>query len=139
MTISGQELADLMQASAQDAVVFARNEFDIELDGSDVSVALADEALSKASARIKSASEEQTIFTISTIFGAYVGEVFRRQHGGEWIYDTSIADAPAVYLQFNELTFAFTGVAYQRLMHEPHVSLAKYLEAARKQAGLAAH
>lgn len=139
MTISGQELADLMRASAEDAVVFAQAEFDIELNGTDASVVSVDEALSKASERIKSANEEQTIFTVSTIFGAYVGEIFRRQHGGEWIYDTSIADAPAVYLQFNDLTFAFTGIAYQRLMHEPHVSLAKYLEEARKQAGLAAH
>lgn len=134
MTIQGTDLAELMQQSAVDAQNFAKQEFGIVLDGTEDSLQFIDDVISKASTRIKSAAEEQAIFTISTIAGAYVGEIFRHKHGGEWLYDTSNAEAPAVFLKFNELTFAFMGIAYQRLMHDPQVSLKLYYQEACVQA-----
>ncbi len=130
--IQGNELAELMQQSAEDAKNFAKQEFDIELDGSVDSLERVDQLISKTSLKIKS-EDEKAIFTISTILGAYVGEIFRLNHGGEWIYDTSNPEAPAVFLKFNNLTFAFPGIVYQRLMQEPNVSVCLYFKEASVQ------
>lgn len=134
MTITKPELADLMQSSRQDAKNFAESEFGLKLDDSESSLSLVDDMLSRCRSRVGEEQEDdKLVFTLCTIFGAYAGEIFRRKHGGDWIYDESNPEAPAVYLEVGKQTYAFTGIAYQRLMVEPSVSVARYYDKAVEQ------
>ncbi|MGX5913381.1 hypothetical protein ACR0ST_01415 [Aliidiomarina sp. Khilg15.8] len=140
MTITKPELADLMRTSHQDAKNFAESEFGVELDDSESSLSLVDDMLSRCRAKVSEEKEDdKLVFTLCNIFGAYAGEIFRRKHGGEWIYDESNPEAPAVFLQVGEQTFTFMGMAYQRLMVEPSVSLALYYDKAAEQVESAKH
>ena len=72
---------------AQDAVRFAHQRYDIVLDGSEASidaVELTLDHLSAAYASVQPRPSDAEVMSFAQRFGAYVGEVYRRQHGGEW-------------------------------------------------------
>ena len=95
--MSPDELNKLMADCAKDAVVTAADEFDIVLDHSPASVALVDDILLSFVDKYHDlALEDEAVFTICNIFGAYVGEILKAQLDGEWIYDQSNPKAPAV-------------------------------------------
>ncbi|NTS78114.1 hypothetical protein HR060_14750 [Catenovulum sp. SM1970] len=126
-----EELQTLMAASKQDAISFATEQFDIELDGSMDSVTSVDDVLLQCAALLKSQQEQDKfIFTVCNIFGAYVGEVFKETIGGTWVYDTTNPEAPTVMLSYADKTYAFAGMCYQRLVNDANQSVRKYLELA---------
>ncbi|RTE86153.1 MULTISPECIES: hypothetical protein [Gammaproteobacteria] len=136
MTISTQELETLMRDSAQDAIRFAQEEFSVELDSSASSVAQVDKLiLLIRSEYSEDLHDSKLIFTVCNMLGAYVGEVFRRFHGGQWVYDDSDKDAPAVFLALGEYTFAFAGMVYQRLLNDGVISIEQYYLQAEEGAG----
>lgn len=136
MTIPTQELEQLMRDSAQDAIRFAQEEFTVELDSSAGSIAQVDKLiLLLRSEYADNLHDSKLIFTICNMLGAYVGEVFRRFHGGQWVYDDSDKDAPAVFLAVGEFTFAFAGIVYQRLLNDGIISVENYYLEAEQGAG----
>ena len=93
--MSPDELNKLMADCAKDAVVTAADEFNIVLDHSPASVALVDDILLSFVDKYHDlALEDEAVFTICNIFGAYVGEILKAQLAGEWIYDQSNPKAP---------------------------------------------
>ena len=129
--MSPDELNKLMADCAKDAVVTAADEFDIVLDHSPASVALVDDILLSFVDKYHDlALEDEAVFTICNIFGAYVGEILKAQLDGEWIYDQSNPKAPAVFLQVGEKTYALAGICYERLVNDSQISVFAYYEQA---------
>lgn len=129
--MSPEELNTLMQDCAKDAVVAAQQEFDIVLDNSPKSIALVDDILlSFIDKYHDQALEDQAVFTICNIFGAYVGEVIKAQVDGEWVYDQSNPSAPTVFLKVGDNTYAFAGICYERLVNDSQISVNAYYQQA---------
>lgn len=131
MNISGDELSILMADCAQNAIETTLNEFQITLDGSAESIALVDEAILDFINKYKDlALEDKAVFTISNIYGAYTGEVFKQLVGGKWHYDQSDPDAPYTVLSYADKQYAFAGICYQRLVNDSQVSVKEYFDKA---------
>ncbi|MEQ1812732.1 MAG: hypothetical protein ABL889_22585 [Terricaulis sp.] len=82
------EDAKVQQAAetfARDAIAFGRKNFQVELDFSDASVAHIESMMENfdrnASRGLPSA---EVLAKFGKIFGSYVGEVYRKNHGGVW-------------------------------------------------------
>ncbi|MCC2615471.1 hypothetical protein LJ739_04360 [Aestuariibacter halophilus] len=126
-----EEITALMADSAQNAINTTREEFQLTLDGSPESIALVDDVLLSWIDRYKdSALEDNMVFTLCNIYGAYVGEVFRHRVGGNWHYDVSDPDAPYVVLEYAGKSYAFAGICYQRLVNDSQVSVKHYFDQA---------
>lgn len=127
MRMTSSELAELMEDSAKNAVHTSADEFDVNLDGSEQSIELVDDVILCWLGKYKAqALEADAVFTICNIYGAYVGEIFRKKVGGEWNYDESNPDAPYVVLNYAGSSYAFAGVCYQRLVNDSQVSINHY-------------
>ena len=131
MQMTSAELTQLMIDSAQNAITTTEEEFKIVLDGSEESLDLVDDVILSWLGRYKDkALEENAVFTICNIYGAYVGEIFRHKVGGNWNYDESDPDAPYVVLNYAGNTYAFAGICYQRLVNDSQISIKNYYEQA---------
>lgn len=126
-----QELDELMQASAGDAVATSQEEFSLDLNFSAESVALVDDVLLSFVGKYHDeALADEAVFTLCNIFGAYIGEVFKKIVGGEWRYDESDPKAPYVVLAYGSHTYAFAGICYERLVNDSQVSVKAYFDQA---------
>ena len=131
MQMTSAELTDLMIDSAQNAITTTEEEFNLILDGSDHSIDLVDDVILSWLGRYKDqALEENAVFTICNIYGAYIGEIFRNKVGGNWAYDESNPDAPYVVLNYAGNTYAFAGICYQRLVNDSQISARSYYDQA---------
>jgi len=127
MQMTREELTQLMHDSAQNAVKTTKEEFQIDLDGSPESIALIDDIILAWIEKYKDqALEDNAVFTICNIYGAYVGEIFRELVGGHWHYDDSDPEAPYVVLEYAGKTYAFAGICYQRLVNDSQLSVNNY-------------
>jgi hypothetical protein len=126
-----QALNQLMRESADDAIKTSREEFAIELDFSPESIALVDTVILKfLDTYNDQALEDKAVFTICNIYGAYIGETFRKLAGGQWQYNLQDEEAPSIMLMYQEKTFAFAGICYERLVHDSSVSVQHYFNEA---------
>ena len=131
MQMTSAELTDLMRDSAQNAVTSTEEEFNLILDGSAQSINLVDDVILSWLGKYKDqVLEENAVFTICNIYGAYVGEIFRNKVGGNWTYDESDIDAPYVVLDYAGSTYAFAGICYQRLVNDSQISVRSYYDQA---------
>ena len=129
--MSPDELNKLMSDCAKDAAVTAADEFNIVLDNSPESVALVDDVLLSFVDKYHDlALEDEAVFTICNIFGAYIGEILKAQLDGEWIYDQSNPKAPSVFLKVGDNTYALAGICYERLVNDSQISVFAYYEQA---------
>lgn len=127
MQMTREELTQLMHDSAQNAVKTTKEEFSIDLDGSAESVALVDDVILAWLEKYNDqALEDNAVFTICNIYGAYIGEIFRELIGGHWHYDESDPEAPYVVLEYAGKTYAFAGICYQRLVNDSQLSVNNY-------------
>jgi len=75
----------IAEAYALDAVDLAQRRFNVTLDWSDSSIQSVEMILKRLHETIAHAKpSENQIFQFAKIFGSYVGEVFRRNHGARW-------------------------------------------------------
>ena len=75
------------QTSAADAVQFAKRQFNLALDGSEASIDDVERVLDRLHTSYALASPkppDEQLLPLAKIFGAYVGEVYRRNHGANW-------------------------------------------------------
>ena len=75
------------EASAADAVVMAKRQFNIVLDGSDNSIDDVERALAAVHSVYATASpkpDDAQLMPLARAFGGYVGEVYRKNHGATW-------------------------------------------------------
>ena len=125
------ELEKLMEECSADAVRAARDEFAIELDYSPESTKSVDDILlSFLDKYHDKALEDSAVFTICNVYGAYLGEPYRKIAGGDWRYDDSNPEAPFVVLDAGEYSYAFAGICYERLVNDSNVSVAMYFDQA---------
>ncbi|MFC3120636.1 hypothetical protein [Agaribacter flavus] len=121
------ELDKLMKCSAEDAVSTAQLELAITLDYSPDSIQYVDKAILGFLDKFSHvALEDKAVFTLCNIFGAYIGEVFKKLANGTWIYATDKSDAPSIYMKVDEHTFAFAGVCFEKLVRNQNVSIESY-------------
>jgi hypothetical protein len=77
----------IAEAYALDAVDLAKIQFNIKLDWSDGSIENVEKALVKMHASYAATTPRPTqeqVMSFAKAFGSYVGEVYRRNHGGKW-------------------------------------------------------
>lgn len=110
MTKSELTITDMMKAYSEDAVEIAGS-MGVQLDYSEESLKKVDEILEKyhqgipkgiKKLFIKGPTEEQ-ITQMSKVWGGYVGEVFRRNLGGEWRMSKSFSNALSLSINSIEL------------------------------------
>jgi hypothetical protein len=131
MRMTTEELSELMADSANNAVSTTKEEFKIFLDGSEQSITTVDDVILSWLDKYKSqALEDDAVFTICNIYGAYIGEIFRKKIGGEWNYDESDPTAPYVVLNYAGSSYAFAGICYQRLVNDSQISVKEYFDKA---------
>lgn len=131
MRMTQEELNQLMADSAQNAIETTKDEFGIELDGSVDSIALVDDVILRWIHKYKeSALEDNAVFTLCNIYGAYIGEIFKALVGGHWRYDESDQDAPYVVLEYSGKSYAFAGICYQRLVNDSQIHVQNYFQQA---------
>jgi hypothetical protein len=131
MQMTSAELTDLMIDSAQNAVITTQEEFNLTLDGTEQSIEMVDNVLLNWLERYKGqVLQENAVFTICNIYGAYIGEIFRNKVGGNWAYDESDIDAPYMVLDYAGSTYAFAGICYQRLVNDSQISVRSYYDQA---------
>lgn len=125
------ELTALMAASAQDAVIFVQQQFQLSLDYTTESVKLVDQLLSQLAAQHRQKPmPDSEIFTLSNIFGAYIGQIFLQTVGGEWFYQQADEQAPFVTLNYGNHEYPFASVVYHKLVINADVRLKEYLRLA---------
>lgn len=77
----------IAEAFANDAVTFSKENLKINLDWSEISIEEVERALAMLSSSYKTTSPppcDDQVQGMGRIFGSYIGEVYRRHHGGEW-------------------------------------------------------
>jgi len=133
-----QMVANMMEAYSHDAVDMAEANFGETLDFSEESIEIVERCLGHLHETIprgffgkllgRGPSSEE-IDTVARMFGGYIGEVYRKHHGGEWILDDSIpgATGPIVTLhQSNGGKFFPTMKVYKRLTAGPEDNVWAY-------------
>ncbi|MBF7072663.1 hypothetical protein ISG33_04530 [Glaciecola sp. MH2013] len=126
-----QALNQLMRDSAADAITTSNDQFGLVLDYSAQSIATVDEALLRfLDSYHDQALEDKAVFTLCNIYGAYIGETFRKLAGGKWQYNIENEDAPTIMLLFNERSYAFAGICYERLVNDRNTSVKRYFDEA---------
>ena len=130
-----QELVELMQAAAADAVNYSAEQFEHQLDFSLNSLALVDDILSKLhQQQLSNAFSTEILFTLSNIFGAYLGQIFIQQVGGHWHNNQLEQAAPYVAVQLADKEFPFASVCYHKLSQDNSISVQQYLQQAKANA-----
>jgi hypothetical protein len=78
-------VAKVAEAYAKDAVDLAAGSFGTKLDWTDASVARVEAILAQLRASMPTPKPpDDVIWNFAKGFGSYVGEVMRKNHGGEW-------------------------------------------------------
>lgn len=130
-----QQLSELMQAAAQDAVRYAAEEHQITLDNSLASLAQVDVILSELHQReLAQKHSAEMIFTLCNILGAYIGEVFIAASGGHWQQNQVDSKAPFIYVQYHDKEFPFASTCYYKITQDNSISLKNYVKQAMANA-----
>lgn len=130
-----QELNQLMQAAATDAISYAKDEHNLHLANDVNSLQQLDQILSELHLREqKQRHAPEVLFTLSNIFGAYSGEVFIAHVGGQWQHNQLDAAAPFVFVQFHDKEFPFASVCYHKITRDNSISLYAYVKQAMANA-----
>ncbi len=131
MMINQTELQQLMLESASEAVQYAATTHQQNLDFSKESAAQLDEILTTLHQQHKrQAISKEHLFTLSHLFGAYLGQIFQQKVGGEWAQLQLGDDTPVICLCHNDKEFPFASVCYNKIVNDVSLSLSYYLNQA---------
>lgn len=134
-SMTPQELANLMQGSASDAIRFAQDEHQLLLDNSIDSLHQVDTLLSTLHQREQQQRHSaELVFTLCNIVGAYVGQLFIANVGGNWQLNQADSDAPFVYVHFQDKEFPFASICYHKITRDNSISLYDYVKQAMANA-----
>jgi hypothetical protein len=130
-----QELNDLMKSASADAVTFAETDHKLSLDNSVASLERVDKLLSELHHREKKQRHSaELVFTLCNIMGAYIGEIFIANVGGQWQHNQIDTAAPFVFVQFQDKEFPFASVCYHKITRDDSISLYDYVKQAMANA-----
>ncbi|MCA9428707.1 MAG: hypothetical protein KC994_26755 [Candidatus Omnitrophica bacterium] len=131
-------ICEVMEAYSHDAVDLAQEYCGETLDFSEESIETVEWCLGRFHESIpkgffgnlfRRGPSTEEIEIVARVFGGYIGEVYRKHHGGEWILDDSIpgATGPIVTLhQSNGGKFFPTMKVYKRLTAGPEDNVWAY-------------
>jgi hypothetical protein len=122
-----ERVAKMVAAYALDAVDAAQGNFKTTLDWSENSVTVVEGLLAKLHDSIPSQKPpDDVVWSFAKMFGSYVGEVFRKNHGGEWGFiDDGQQKFPGIQWRGNTLFWPW-GRVHQRLLKGPAENVADY-------------
>ena len=126
-----QQLNELMSDSVKDAISYIKhvNNEDVELNVSGLQEL--DRALVKLSQEHQSTPlDDKVLFTVSTMFGAFIGELFKAQAGGQWFMDETDPKAPFIVLNYAGRSYPFASVCFEKIVNDPDISVLNYFELA---------
>ncbi|WP_214000822.1 hypothetical protein [Arsukibacterium sp.] len=125
------EISKLMEESARDAVGYMAEQHQLQLDFSLASLQDVDTVLATLHQRQQQQSHSpELIFTLSNIIGAYIGEVFINNYGGNWHSNTADNAAPYISVQLSDKEFPFASVCYHKITQDDTISVADYVKQA---------
>lgn len=124
-------IGDEMAGDASWAAHLLHKGWDVELDFSEASIARVEEVCEQLYDFVD--EEERDVAMYSRYLGAYIGEVFRRVVGGEWvIHSDKLGQVPAV--RCGDLTIFPHDKVRKRLVDGPRDNLFAYFEVFKGQA-----
>lgn len=134
-------ITDVMQAYAQDAVDVARERFQATLDFSESSLEKVEEILAHLHNSLPKGmlgkffghgpSQEQ-IWQMAKVWGAYIGEVIRRQWGGEWTTATAAHPGTVITLRVLGADIFPPAKAYKRLVNGAEDNIWHYYQVLKR-------
>jgi hypothetical protein len=138
---SQQELQEKMCACAEWAVVYARGVFEVELDYSEaslrqiermMSVLFKDRHRSWLARWLRPGPTEEEVRQVALLLGAYIGEVIRRHHGGQWAFHKRLGLQLLPLITHGVSTYPLSK-AYQRLTYGPEEDVWSYYQVLRSE------
>jgi hypothetical protein len=131
--VADADVTRVAEAYALDAIDAARESFGVSLDWSDESVGSVEQILGVLHESRAEAPSEDVVWTFAKAFGSYVGEVYRRNHGGEWGLVTMEGNQfPGVQTSACVLFWPWAK-AHGRIMNGPEDNVLHYYEALLRQ------
>ena len=124
-------LRRMVEAGCAEAVQRAQAEFGVELDYSEGSIAKVEAIAAKVFAQQPLAEERRA--ELSKLLGVYLGEVARRNHGGEWLIPQEGPLAGALVLRRGTGETSPPSKVYQRLIKGDEDNLASYYQVLVRQ------
>jgi hypothetical protein len=80
-----EKIQKIAEAYALDAIDFVRDNFHLTLDWSDASIKQVETVMDTfARERARSKPPEEKVMAFAKMFGSYIGEVYRKNHGATW-------------------------------------------------------
>lgn len=123
------KIAEIAAAYSLDAVDMANANFGIKLDWSDKSVKKVEGMLGCLHDDMaQSNPPEEAVWTFAKAFGSYVGEVLRKNHGGEWgIVTLNGQSFPGMQQDGERLCWPW-GRAQKRIVNGPEDNMWHYYQ-----------
>ena len=76
------EVPEIAEAYYQDCINMVKGQFKLDLDGSDESIKLIESVLDNLSEHVKKSDmDKNRVYNFAKMFGFYIGEVYRKNHG----------------------------------------------------------
>jgi hypothetical protein len=120
------------EAYAQNAVDMTKSQFGITLDWSDASIADVEKVLALMHSSYigsKPRPTEEQVMSFAKGYGSYLGEVYRRNHGGEWgLVSLNGQKFPGLKTK-SDVNFWPWGRAFNRIMQGSENNVADYYRA----------
>ena len=117
MDAPSQQILDRMQQRAAKCVKVSAENFKLHLDYTEASIPRVEHALAEIHKRVGAEPDKnkQTIVNLANGFGAYIGEILRKKHGGHW--RDKLPDSPPELegLDVNGVVFSPTVCVFFRL------------------------
>lgn len=121
----------IAEAFSLDACDFLRNHFGITLDWSDASIQHIESVMDRfhlEAAKAKPSPEQ--VMKFAKMFGSYIGEVYRKNHGATWgLVEKDGQRFPGLKAQTSDTTFWPWGKARNRLVDGAAHNVSHYYSA----------
>jgi hypothetical protein len=123
-----EALAKTAATASQDAVKLAKQNFNVVLDWSDSSIGDLERVLDGYyRLKLDAGTDEQALSQVGALFGSYMGEVFRRNHGGTWGFVTQDASRfPGMRAEHSGQLFWPWGRVQNRIVNGPSDNVVGY-------------
>ncbi len=134
------DLPGMMRVYAEEAVIRAREEFDVAIDFSEMSLSDADQILAAIRDALPKGDEgnfeegnplREWVQELAVIWGAYLGEVLLRYWHGEWTLNVPADHAEVTAVQIGDILVYPISKVYQRLVSKEDTGLVVFYEEVR--------
>jgi hypothetical protein len=126
-----ERVQQVAEAYTLDAIDAARENFHVTLDYSDQSISQVEDILTQLYEQRAAANPtDDQIWTFAKMFGSYIGEVYRRNHGASWGMVTLEGNTfPGLEATNSCTRFWPWGKAHNRLINGPEDNVWHYYQA----------